>query len=473
MIPLTAQEAAAALGVDRVPRAVTGVSIDSRTIREGDLFVALAGDRFDGHAFVAAAFAAGASAAVVRRGAPLDDASRRVAEGFVIEVDDTLAALSGLARAVRRQARTRVIGITGSVGKTSTKDLLRAAASGVASVVATQANENNEIGVPLTLLKIEAETGVAVVEMGMRGRGQILSLARTAEPDVGLITRIAPVHLELVGDLAGVAASKSELFRGLRPGGTAVIPAPEPLLEEQVEKIGVPAVRFAFCRESSASVEAEVWGRALAVDGPQARLEVVWPKGHAEVEVPYSAPYRLENAIAAIAACFAAGLPVPGCVAALAAVRFTPLRGDEYVLGDLLLLDDSYNANPAAVIVAVEDLVRRARHSRGRPVAVLGDMLELGPEALEYHRSVGKRAAQAGVSLLIAVGPLSAATIEGFEMARSARADVERASLHLPDLDDGLEVILSSLRTGDVVLVKGSRGMRLERVVEAIRKSAA
>lgn len=474
MISLSAEETAAALGVAHVIEGARGVSTDTRTVRPGDLFVALRGETYDGHRFIAAAFAAGARGVVVEscgEATALGGASGEIPSERIYRVPDTRVALGGLARAVRRRSAATLIAVTGSVGKTGTKDLLRAAVAGLGSVVATEANQNNEIGVPLTLLRLTVDTKVAVVEMGMRGRGQILQLARIAEPDVGLVTKIAPVHLELVHDLAGVAAAKGELFQGLRPGGVAVIPADEPLLEEEVQRAGRRVVRFSYGPAGTA----EVRGEAREISEYRARLEVVWPGGEVEIELPFAGRHRLEGALGALAACYAAGLSVEACAQDLPSVVFTPLRGDEHRVGGLVVVDDSYNANPTATRLALDDLVRRARRTGGRPVAVLGDMLELGPDSRRYHKEIGAYAAAVGVRSVIGVGPLSEAMVEGYVEGYEAE-DVSsfggegRESLHIPDLEVGLSEILAQVGPGDVVLVKASRSMRLERVVAALTR---
>jgi UDP-N-acetylmuramoyl-tripeptide--D-alanyl-D-alanine ligase len=252
MITLTAEEAGCALGLTPLAAAVSGVSIDSRSIRSGDLFVALPGERFDGHDFVDSAMAAGASGAVVetRAWAGRRRAAKSQMAGTdgrpIYEVEDTLEALGALAREVRRKSRVTVLAITGSVGKTSTKDLLGAMVRKVRRVVITKANENNEVGVPLTLLAIQPDTEVVIVEMGMRGSGQIAALARVAEPDVGVITNVYPVHLELLGTLEGVAKAKGELIAKLRPGGVAVVPFDCGLLGPYTATAGCRVVTFGF-----------------------------------------------------------------------------------------------------------------------------------------------------------------------------------------------------------------------------------
>ncbi len=258
MIALDAERAGAALGLVPLAGPVPGVSIDTRSLRPGDLFVALRGERFDGHDFVEAAFAAGACGAVVERGGmgsaePMGEGSA----GHLYQVPDTLAALGALAREVRRISGVTVFAVTGSVGKTSTKDLLQAMVGRVRRVVATAGNQNNEVGVPLTLLSIEPETEAVVVEMGMRGRGQIADLARVAEPDVGLITNVHPVHLELLGTLEGIAEAKAELVGGVRSGGTAVVPADCALLRPFVAE---RPVGWCVSGSDDSRCEAEVHG---------------------------------------------------------------------------------------------------------------------------------------------------------------------------------------------------------------------
>ena len=428
MICLRADIAARALGLAGVRGPVTGVSTDTRTLKQGDLFVALRGDNYDGNQFVPAALAGGAGGAVVEIGAAIAGEVDYLPPGgqSLYRVPDTLEALAGLARAVRRASNARVIAVTGSVGKTSTKDLVRGMAATVCEVIATAANENNEIGVPLTLLEITPSTDVVVVEMGMRGKGQIRALTLTAEPDVAVVTAIAPVHLELLGDVEDVVAAKVEIFEGLRPGGAAVVPVDGAEVVVAARRSGARVVTFGFTDERRAAPEsvgrraprettgADVTGVAVRGHNGTVALRLSWPGGEAEVNTAFRSAHRLRNAVAATAACYAAGLPVDECVHGLADVTFTPLRGDEVLVGDVLIVDDTYNANPAAVLLALDDLLVLAESSGRRPVAVLGDMLELGPQAPRYHREVGIQAARAGVAALIGVGPLSRGTAEGY-----------------------------------------------------------
>lgn len=472
MITLSAKEAAAALGVEAVNAPVTRVSTDTRDLLPGDLFVALVGERYNGHAFVPAAFAAGASGAVVEMGRSITgdpDWNPPAGVGLLYRVPDSLRALGALARAVRRKSGSLVIAVTGSVGKTGTKDLLRAMVATVCPVIATDANLNNDVGVPTTLLRIETNTRVTIVEMGMRARGEILGLAQVAEPDVGIITRLAPVHLETLGTVGEVALAKAELLDGLRPGGRAVIPAGSELLEPLVAAAGRAPLRFALLPEDGRSVSADsagadVTGRVLTLGSQDCMLLLRWPGGEATVHLPFAARHRLENAVAATAACYAAGLPVAECVSGLASAVFTPRRGDEIRLGGMLVLDDCYNANPVSMRASLDWLVQRASAEGRRPVAVLGDMLELGDGAEEHHRDLGAYAAQVGVESLWAIGAQAQAMLDGF--ATAGKTGTAEA---LVDAEDGLRAFLPSLTSHDAILIKASRGVRLERVVETLK----
>jgi len=469
MIPLSAEEAGRALGLEPLAFPVVGVAIDSRSLKSGDLFVALRGERFDGHDFVEAAFAAGAAGAVVEKRAWGDRTIE--AERPLYRVDDTLQALGALARAVRRKSSALVFAITGSVGKTGTKDVLAAMAGRVRRTVATAANQNNEVGVPLTLLAIKPETEVVIVEMGMRGRGQIRTLARVAEPDIGVITSVHPVHLELLGSLQAVAEAKAELIEGVKSGGAMVVPADCAVLGPYLLGCGCKVVRFSArpqmdAAEGAADVEAWFERRREAAG---CAVALRWPGGEAEVETFDLPAYRLENIVAAAAACYAAGLPVDGCVEAIADVRFGGGRGEVLRFPGIVLVDDTYNANPAAVRAALEDLVRLAAENDWRPVAVLGDMLELGPRSEAYHREVGEYAADLGVQALWGVGPRAAVIVDGFRArAEGAPGRARRRTAgHVGSSEESSSVEVG-LRPGDVVLFKASRGVKLEGMVDRV-----
>ncbi len=461
MIELSAKEAGRALGAQELAAPVSRVTIDSRQVRDGDLFLALAGENFDGHDFLEDAFRSGAAGAVVSSARFSDLSARGLAADRLYPVEDTVRALGALAGEVRRKSGARVIGITGSVGKTTTKDLIAGMAARRGAVVATSGNYNNEIGVPLTLFELTDQTRTLVVEMGMRGLGEIAELSEVVRPHVGVVTGVAPVHLEILGSLEAVARAKTELLHSLAPGGKAVVPQGSALIEAALEGLDREVVRFAF--EEGAPGPADVRGRLLEASGSRAKLEVEWPKGKATVEVEWATPARLRNAVAAAAAVWAAGMPLEEVLGGLAEVGFSGSRGQEIEAGGILVLDDSYNANPIAVEAALEHLIARARELGGRSVAVLGDMLELGPSAPDYHRMTGEGAASLGVELLVAVGPLAEHLLAGYRRKAPAGAGV-----HVPNPTDAAEEVARIVRPGDVVLVKASRGLRLERVVERL-----
>ncbi|MEZ5126434.1 MAG: UDP-N-acetylmuramoyl-tripeptide--D-alanyl-D-alanine ligase [Thermoleophilia bacterium] len=448
MLALTLQEIAAVCGgrlTEGDPTAViAAVSTDTRTLRAGELFVGLRGERFDGGEHAARAVAQGARAVMVEaRSAPeLTDVAARIV------VADTRFALQRLAAEVRRRAAVKVAAITGSAGKTATKDILAALLRPVARVVATSGNLNNEIGVPLTLLGLEADSEVAVVEMGMRGRSQIRELAAIAQPDVGIITTIAPVHLELLGTMADVAAAKAELLESLVEGA-AVIPADEPLLSPHLDRYAGRVVTFGGPHADVRLVDEERQGEStwVTIDAFGRREEMVFS---------FTGSHYLHDAMAAVAAFVELGYGLGEAREGAAQVAFSDLRGALARLpGNGLLLNDAYNANPVAMMAAVDHLVAIAD---GRPaVAVLGDMYELGPQANDYHRAVGEHCAAAGVRL-VAVGELARDMLVGAS-DESWCATVEECLPALPQL----------VPQGSAVLVKASRALRLERVAEALR----
>ena len=410
-----------------------GASIDSRAIVPGSIFVGLRGETQDGGMFAWDALRAGAAAAVV------SESSWMWIEGDVLSLGkpvilakDPLAALQAAGRIGLERLGAKVIAVTGSTGKTTTKDILVSMlrAAGVRAE-GTPGNMNTDIGVPMALLGLPEGTEVAVVEMGMRGIGQIADLAALAPPDVACITAIAPVHLELLGTMEAIAASKAEILGALRPGGTAVVPRGEPLLEPFIAALaeGVSVVRFG--------------GEEAANLGLDLNLAKGW---------------QLQNAAAALECCRAVGhAPAPGT---RIEVELSALRGQERPLaGGGTLIEDCYNANPVAMEAALSDLCARA----GRRVAVLGDMRELGADEARFHREVGAQAAAMGVDLLVAVGESARGYVEGANGSVSVEhfATVEEAITGIPPL----------LRPGDTVLLKASRGMALERIGRALAPS--
>ncbi len=432
----TAEIAELAHGESQADAIVTGVSVDSRAVRPGDLFVALAGERVDGTLFADQALAAGAAAALVRRGA---EGPGRIA------VDDPLEALGILAREVRLRSQATVVGITGSTGKTSTKDILTALVRPRAAVVSSRQNENNELGVPLTLSRIEVGTQVAIVEMAMRGTGQIAYLAELARPEIGILTGIGPVHLELLGTIENVAAAKAELLAALPEDGVAIVPFAEPLLEPHLAGLSARTVTF------GAAPGADVRLLDFCPDAAGGEAEFAVGGRTLHVPVSFTAPHNAVNLAAALAAYDALGLPLDAVGAERLEVEFSRWRGEELALpGGGLLIADCYNANPTSMRAALEHLTAVA--GGRRRVAVLGDMAELGPDADRYHAEVGEAAAGLGIEQVVAVGPRSR------RYGGDWFATVEEARDALPGL----------LRPGDVVLVKASRSMGLEALVEAL-----
>jgi UDP-N-acetylmuramoyl-tripeptide--D-alanyl-D-alanine ligase len=388
----------------------------------GDLFVGLPGENVDGGRFAPQALATGAWGVLV---APEHaEAAQCAMPGALIAADDPLLALQRLATAWRRALGCQVVGITGSVGKTSTKDILAAMLAQARQTIANRENLNTEIGLPLTVLEAAPGTEALVLEMGMRGPGQIAELTAIAEPDVGVITAVAPVHLELMGSIEAIAAAKAELVAGLRPGGTAVLPAGEALLDPH-RRGDVTTVTF----------------------GPSGDVEEL-PAG---LTLPFDSAHMRRNALAALAAARALGVEPDG----LLDVALSSLRGQRMHLpGDIVVVNDCYNANPMSMRAALDDL---AASASGRRVAVLGDMLELGPDEARFHAEVGAHARESGVDLLVAVGPRAAHFADGYGEV-----------LALPDAQAAAEAVPGLLQPGDTVLLKASRGVGLEVVARAL-----
>jgi UDP-N-acetylmuramoyl-tripeptide--D-alanyl-D-alanine ligase len=407
--------------------------VDSREVGAGDLFVGIRGEQVDGGAFAAAAIAAGAWGAVV---SPEHERETAASGGVVLVADDPLTALQLLARAWRRELGCKVIGITGSTGKTSTKDILAAMLRPALETHANRENLNTEVGLPLSILEAPPTAGVLVLEMAMRGQGQIAELAAIAEPDVGVIVNVGPVHLELLGTVERVAAAKAELIRDLRPGATCVVPARERLLAEHLRD-DVRTVTFGPGGEVA----------LLSFDQGVAEIDAVGER--LELELPYEEPHNLLNTLAAVAAARAIGVRPAGPVN----VRFSSMRGEVVELpGGVTVVNDCYNANPMSMRAALEHL---AACPAERRVAVLGTMAELGAASGDYHREIGERATALGIDVLVTVGDEALPFAEGFTgEARSVRTPEEAAAL--------LEELALP---GDRVLVKGSRSVGLERVL--------
>jgi UDP-N-acetylmuramoyl-tripeptide--D-alanyl-D-alanine ligase len=419
------------------------VVIDSREAGPGSLFVGLRGTSTDGGRFAGQALEAGAWGVLV--GEPYAPGA---GDGVVMAATDPLKSLQRLATAWRRELGAQVIGVTGSTGKTSTKDLLHAVLSPQRRTVASRANFNTEVGLPLEVLAAPAETEVLVLEMAMRGRGQIAELAEIARPDVGVIVSVGPVHLELLGSVEAIAATKAELLAGLAPGGAAVIPGGEPLLEPHIRG-DVDTITFGE------------QGQVRLVEAEGERLKIDLRGTLVDLEVSFTQRHLRRNLLAAVAAAGAVGVVPAGRVE----LTLTPGRGERVGLTQgVTLIDDCYNANPMSMRAALEDLAATAPRERGsRRVAVLGDMLELGERERDFHAEIGEEAGRAGVDVLVTVGPRAQAMAERFGGTVRSVGDAAEAAAVVPKL----------LHSGDTVLIKGSRGVGLELVCRVLRDAAA
>jgi UDP-N-acetylmuramoyl-tripeptide--D-alanyl-D-alanine ligase len=437
------------------PAEVAGVSTDTRTVSAGALFVALRGERFDAHDFLGEAAARDAAAAVVAEARSGDPSPLpRLA------VRDTLAALGALAHVHRARFAIPVVGITGSSGKTTTREMVAAILATRGPVLKTEGNLNNEVGVPHTLFGLDASHQAAVVEMGMNHPGEIARLTAIAMPQVGIVTLVAPAHLEGLGTLDAIADAKAELYAGLPEGGIAIANADDARVLKRAQASGRRMLTFSAAKGRRGDVVV-----LEVVSQGEDGLRFVLGVGNREVPVHIPGlvgAHNATNAAAAAAAAIALGCTDREIARGLAAVRPVGRRLRVEVLSSgLRLLDDCYNANPTSMSAALRTVTALAAPG-GRAVAVLGDMLELGPLEAEAHRALGEEAARAGLAALAAFGPRSRGTAEA---ARGAGL----AAFHTEELDPLVAWTRATVRPGDVLLVKGSRGMKLERLVEALR----
>jgi UDP-N-acetylmuramoyl-tripeptide--D-alanyl-D-alanine ligase len=425
-----------------------GVTTDSRQDTEGHLFVALRGERFDAHDYVGDAIRGGARGVILEH--PVD-AIADADKVCVYQVQDSVRALQALAASSLRRHPVLGIAITGSNGKTTTKDLTAQALGTIDSVHATRGNRNNHIGVPLTILERRGDERFLVAEMGANDFGEIRLLSRLLQPRVALITNIGRAHLERFGDIDGVTRAKSEIFEGLPPDGLAVLNADDPRTPElQMKLAGHPVVRFGFNADADVRIEMA----QDAADGGQ----VLQISGH-RLRLARAGAGNARNAAAAWAVACSQGADAASVARALENTSFTAQRTVWVTLGDLHVLDDTYNANPDSMREALALLQARPE----RRIAVLGDMLELGNAVRELHESIGVRAHEAGVALLLGYGEHMRHTVRA-----ALDAGVPQAS-HFDSMSALLRFLHDSLQPGDAVLVKGSRGCRMERVVEALR----
>jgi UDP-N-acetylmuramoyl-tripeptide--D-alanyl-D-alanine ligase len=441
-----------------LPVAVGGVSIDTRTLAAGDAFFAIRGDRLDGHAFVRDAFGRGAALAVVEA----DRVGELSGAGPLIAVPDVLEALAALGRAARARASARIVAVTGSVGKTSTKEALRQALGASGATHGSAASHNNHWGVPLTLSRLPADARFAVFEIGMNHAGEISPLTRLVRPHVAVVTTVEPVHLEHFPSVEAIADAKAEIFEGLEPGGAAVLNRDNPhfaRLAAAAQARGARVVGFGF--DPAAEVRAD--GVVATADGSAVSATVLGRKIAFKVGAP--GRHLVQNSLAVLAAAELLGADLARAALALAEFTPPPGRGEQHRLatpsGPALLIDESYNANPASMRAALALLGGSRVEPRGRRIAVLGDMLELGPTAEDLHRSLSGEVEEARVDLVFAAGPLMRALFEALPGYRRGQWAPSAAELR--------PALLETVRGGDVIMVKGSNGSRMGPLAAALR----
>jgi UDP-N-acetylmuramoyl-tripeptide--D-alanyl-D-alanine ligase len=436
----------------RSDRPIRGAAVDSRLVRPGELFVALPGERTDGHAHLGEAIKRGAAALFVTR--PVTE-PERLGDVTVIRVTDAIAALGAVAAGWRRRFDPLVVGITGSIAKTSTKEAVAAVLATRRRVLKSEGNQNNEIGLPLTLLRLGPAHEAAVLEMGMYVGGEIADLAAIGRPSIGVVTAVQAVHLSRIGTLEGVEQAKGELLEALPADGTAVLNADDPIVTRMDARTVARAVRYGFTPDADVRADGVT---ALGLDGMRFRLRT--RAGDREVTIPTLGELSVHNALAATAVGLAAGIGLDDIVHGLAGGWSAPHRVDVVRLRGVTLIDDAYNASPGAVRAALDLLAGLP----GRHVAVLGEMLEMGDEHEAGHQAVGQAAAGV-VERLVVVGSDAQGIVDG-AVAAGLSPDVIQ---YVPDTETAIDAVRPRLRDGDVVLVKGSRGIGLERLVDALR----
>lgn len=435
---------------------IRGIAIDSRTIKPGELFVPLVGETSDGHHYIEQAVEGGAVGFLTAKKNGIVQRALS-SKAFAIEVDDTLAALQRAAAEHRRALDATVIGITGSTGKTTVRTMTSAVLRRRYSVVESEKNYNNEIGVPLTLLNATPETDVVVVEMGMRGPGQIAELAEMAAPEIGLITGIGQTHIELLGSVEAIAKAKGELLERLPEMGTAVLNADDEWFRELSKMAGSRKLTFGLeygdLRAEDISLDAK--GRAT--------FRIVGEGLLLDVALPVPGRHNVSNALAAAAVGIACGMAGEEIAAGLSHFTLPGMRMQiSTTPRGVVVINDAYNASPDSMRAALDALTDM--NTDGRRIAVLGDMLELGTVAEELHHALGETVAEKGVDLLVTVGELGAVIAEGARKAGHNPKSIQS----FETADEVGEYISGVIESGDMVLVKASRGMRLEKIVEIL-----
>ena len=424
-------------------------SIDSRTIQSGELFFAVKGEHMDGHDFVQQALEKGAVAAVVRR----DELARYAVKTRLLAVADTLVALQTLGAAVRRLWAKPLIGVTGSTGKTTTKEAIAHVLSSRFRVLKSEGNFNNHFGLPLMLLKIEPEHEAAVIEMGMSHRGEIAALAKIAQPEIGVVTNVAPVHLEFFTSVAEIARAKYELIESLPAGGTAILNADDEYVSQFGRDFHGKVVRYGL--HQTADVRAE---NIVSRGAAGSTFDVVAGPYREPATLPLVGTHNIYNALAAVATGMERGLSPAEATRALATLAPADKRGAVVQLGNITVINDCYNSNPTALDAMVDTL---AAMPAKRRIVVAGEMLELGPSGEELHRRSGRHMAQRGIDILVGVRGLAKPMVDA-----ASSAGMRAEFVATPE--EAGEWLARETREGDVVLLKASRGVKLERALEAV-----
>lgn len=430
-----------------------GYSIDSRTLQPGELFFAVRGERLDGHDYVEAALAKGAVAAVVER----SQLSRFASQARLLAVEDPLTALQRLGAAVRRLWGKPLIGVTGSAGKTTTKEAIAHVLGTRYRVLKSQGNLNNHFGMPLQLLKLEPEHEIAVIEMGMSHAGEITALAKLAAPDCGVVTMVAPVHLEFFASIEAVARAKYEVIESLHAGGIAVLNADDEYVAQFGRDFHGRVVTFGLHKH------AEVSAQNIGSRGPLgSAFDIVADGTSVRAKLPLLGEHNIYNALAAVAVGLQYGVSLQTAAESLATLSAGDKRGEILNIGGATIINDCYNSNPKALDSIVRAL---AEIPAQRRIVVAGEMLELGPAAEAMHRDAGKHMAKVGVDVLLGVRGLAQAIVEGAKQA-GMRAEFVATP------EEAGEWLQREIKPGDVVLLKASRGVRLERALEAWARKA-
>ena len=430
-----------------------GYSIDSRTLQPGNLFFAIRGERLDGHDYVEAALARGAVAAVVEH----EHVGRFPSKSQLLVVDDSLLALQRLGAAVRRMWGKPLIGVTGSAGKTTTKEATAHVLGTRHHVLKSHGNLNNHFGLPLQLLKLEPEHEIAVIEMGMSHAGEITALAKLAQPDCGVVTMVAPVHLEFFESVAAIARAKYELIESLHAGGIAVLNADDEYVSQFGRDFHGRVVMFGLHKP------ADVAAKNIESRGPDgSAFDIVVDEQRARATLPMLGEHNVYNALAGVAVGLHYGVPLHAAAESLATLSAGDKRGEILKIAGATVINDCYNSNPKALDSMLRSL---AQIPAQRRVVVAGEMLELGPAAEQMHREAGLHAAQCGIDLLLGVGGLAQAMVDG-----AKQAGMRAQFVSTPE--EAGEWLRREVKAGDVVLLKASRGVRLERALEVWKSNS-